>query len=595
MRTSKKQLSLVPLLCLAFVGVSHSAFGTTVEFKTAVKYPAGTTPLAVATGDFNGDGAMDLAVATYGNPFLLDDGGVSILLGNGDGTFQPAIHVAAGKNPAAIVVGDFNGDTRADVALANTGRATVTVLLGNGNGSFQAAVDYDTGTRPIVVAIAAADLNGDQKRDLVVASVPDFSISNTGFGGASVLLGNGDGTFQRHVDYVTGENRDTAVDPRAVAVADLNGDGRADLALGGRFDDGSIGPVGILVGNGDGTFQAPIVGHSTHGVPGLAIAFGDFNDDDRLDLVVRFVHAGNGTASDVALLLGKGDGTLSQANVINTQTTGCHAGSPFSADFDGDGKLDIAVIGGGGPHDGVCLFVGAGTILVFKGNGDGTVQAPISLATTNAWDLGAAVDLNDDKAPDLITVNGVIGNSDDSISVLLNAAGADFSISASDPTPGTVSRGQSSTSTVTLKLLNTFDSSVALTCSVLPAQSAPTCSFNPNSVTFDANGNATATLTISTGAPTASLAPASLHACPLHFLWLPVAGFALMGAGFGSSRSTRRRLTIFLLGGILFGGLSFQAACGGASGGSGTTAYTIMATGTSGSTQHSTTTTLRVQ
>jgi hypothetical protein len=299
----------------------------------------------------------------------------------------------------------------------------------------------------------------------------------------------------------------------------------------------------------------------------------------------------------VSVLLGNGDGTFSQGSTLPTQATGCHAGSPFSADFDGYGKFDIAVIGGGGPHDGVCLFVGAGTILVFKGNSDGTFQAPVSLATTNAWDLTAGADLNDDKKVDLVTVDGIIGNGDNNISVLLNTTGADFSISAAAPTPGTVSRGQSSTSTLSLAHLNSFDNPVALTCSVQPAQSAPTCSFTPSSVTFDASGNATATLTINTGATTASLGPLSHNWVSSLFLW-PVAGFALLGAGFGSSRSTRRRLPSFLLGGILLGGVILQMACGGGSperSGPQVTTYTITVTGTSGSTQHSTTTTLTVQ
>jgi len=147
-------------------------------------------------------------------------------------------------------------------------------------------------------------------------------------------------------------------------------------------------------------------------------------------------------------------------------------------------------------------------------------------------------------------------------------------------------------------LLNAFDNPVVLTCAVQPVQAAPTCSLNPNSVTFDANGNATAALTINTATATALLVPSSRRydSPPFHFLWLPVAGFALMGTGFGSSRSTRRMLTVYLLGGILLGGLIFQAACGGSGGGGPhSQTYTITVTGTSGSTQHSTTTTLTVQ
>jgi hypothetical protein len=231
---------------------------------------------------------------------------------------------------------------------------------------------------------------------------------------------------------------------------------------------------------------------------------------------------------------------------------------------------------------------------VYLGNGDGTFRLPASFDTNSLLSWVLVTDLNADQAPDVVTAN----LSQNTISVLLNSTGADFSIVASAPTPGTVSRGQSSTSTVTLNHLNAFDNPVALTCSVQPAQAAPTCSLNPNSVTFDANGNATTTLNIHTSAVTASLVPFSLRrdSRRLRFLWLPLTGFALMGAGLGSSRSTSRKVTGCLFFGVLFSGLTFQAACGGGgSGGPHSSTYTITVAGTSGSTQHSTPVTLTVQ
>jgi FG-GAP-like repeat/FG-GAP repeat len=584
----------VLLFALSLINLGYAS----VDFGSATVYPTGRTPLAVAVGDFNGDGRVDLAVATYGNPDLMDNGGFSILLGRGDGTFQPAINVAAGKNPQALAIGDFNADSRLDVALANTGSDTVTVLLGNGDGSFQAPADYETGTRPTIAGIAAADLNGDLKLDLVVASVPDFSIPHNRFGGVSVFLGNGDGTFQAPTDYVTGENRDTAVDPRAISIADFNGDYKADLALGGLFNgDGKAGPVGVLEGNADGTFQSPIVGHAD-GAPGLALALGDFNLDGRIDLVLRFVHAGNGTASGVALLLGNGDGTFSQGRTFNTQVTGCHSGTPFSSDVDGDGKLDQVIVAGGGPHDGVCLFVGAASVLVFKGKGDGTFDLPAIFTTTNAWDLGAVADLDGDKSPDLVTINGIIGNSDDTVSVFLNTTGADFSISASSVTPSTIIRGQSASSTISLAHLNAFDDTVTLSCSVQPAESAPTCSFSPNSLTFDANGEATATVTIDTGLTGTQFyaPPFSRRPWLLSFLFLPISGFALI-----ARVSRRKRLkgnkqcALCLLGAMVCISLC-QVACskGGDSDGSSSN-YTIAVTASSGSTHHSTNLSLSVR
>src|SRR6266851_4628550 len=179
------------LLCLGLAGISYPGHGATVGFNKAVSYPVGTAPLAVASGDFNGDGKVDLVVANAGNPGAGDNGSVSILLGNGDGTFQLATNIPAGKNPISIAVGDFNGDSRLDLVVANQGGSTVSLLLGNGDGTFQSHLDYTAGSGPIAVAIG--DFNGDSHLDLIVAN------GQTASGG--LLLGNGDGTFQPEVSY----------------------------------------------------------------------------------------------------------------------------------------------------------------------------------------------------------------------------------------------------------------------------------------------------------------------------------------------------------------------------------------------------------
>jgi uncharacterized protein (UPF0548 family) len=248
--------------------MSHAAEAT-VTFKSPEIYPTGRTPMAVAIGDFNGDGVPDLAVANAGDPQTADAGSVSILLGNGDGTFQSADNFVAGKNPFSISVGDFNGDNRLDLVVANSGSGNVSVLLGNGDGTFRTHMDYAIGTGPDSVAVG--DLNGDQKLDLAVTAHPANIVS--------VLLGNGDGTFQPHVDYdIRGAN--PFGDRNAVVIADLDGDGKFDLLAS------HAAGLSILLGNGDGTFQNAVEKFVAYDTSPAFVA--DFNEDGKPDVLAGF-------------------------------------------------------------------------------------------------------------------------------------------------------------------------------------------------------------------------------------------------------------------------------------------------------------------
>ena len=250
-------------------------------FQPVVTYgtggPADSEAFDVAVADVNRDGKPDLIVANSGNIFTNDGGSVAVLLGNGDGTFQPAVaYSSGGGDVMAVAVADVNGDGNPDLLATDYWgypANTVSVLLGNGDGTFQPAVTYGSGGAS-PTSIAVADLNGDNKPDLVVANQCFADCS--GAGSVAVLLGNGDGTFQPAVAYDPG-----GTEPDAVAVADVNGDGKLDIVVANAG-----GSVAVLLGNGDGTFQ-PAITYGAGGTFPFSLAVADLNGDNKPDLVVR--------------------------------------------------------------------------------------------------------------------------------------------------------------------------------------------------------------------------------------------------------------------------------------------------------------------
>ena len=339
---------------------------TSVSFSNTF-YAVGAGPISVAVGDFNGDGKPDLVVVNQGSNT------VSVLLGNGEGTFQPAVDYAVGTSPYSVAVGDFNGDGKLDLAVADGGNDNVGVLLGNGDGTFQPAVNYAVGTFPVSVAVG--DFNGEGKLDLVVA--------NENSNNVSVLLGNGNGTFNGAVTYAVGAS------PVSVAVGDFNGDGKLDLAVADYSDNN----VSVLLGNGDGTFQA----QKTYavGTNPYSVAVGDFNSDGKLDLVVA-----NFWSTNVSVLLGNDDGTFQSA--VNYSVNGGPK-SVVVGDLNGDGNLDLAAA------------IWNGIEVGLLGNGDGTFQSAVNYAAgTNPFSV-AAGDFNGDGRMDLAVANFSSNN----VSILL--------------------------------------------------------------------------------------------------------------------------------------------------------------------------------
>ena len=195
------------------VSVSNAAYFSVTDATSSISLGSSdlsvaSQPESVVTGDFNGDGIPDLAVASF-------SGAVSMLIGNGDGTFQGYVDYMTGAAARGIVTGDFNGDGNLDLAVANQTSNTVSILLGNGDGTFRSHVDYQAGSGPF--ALATGDFNGDGALDLAVVNQSDNQVS--------ILLGNGDGTFATHTDYPTGSS------PQSVTAGDFARNGRLDLAV----------------------------------------------------------------------------------------------------------------------------------------------------------------------------------------------------------------------------------------------------------------------------------------------------------------------------------------------------------------------------
>ena len=339
-----------------------------VMFSAPQDFSVGDSPVSVAAADFDGDGVSDLVTAN------LNNSNVSVLLGNGDGTFQPAQNFSVGASaPNSVTTADFNGDGITDLATGNFNGRSISVLLGNGDGTFLAAQTYFVSGR--ASSVTAADLNGDGVIDL--ASTSDDKLA--------VLLGKGDGSFQTPQRFAVGTK------PTSLAAEDFDGDGNSDLVAASQFSDN----IWVLPGNGDGTFQASQV--VAAGNSPRSVTTEDFDGDGNADIAVA-----NFVTHNVAVLLGNGDGSFQAAQQFSA---GANPGSLALADFDGDGLTDFVTTNGS---------INRATILL--GNGDGTFLTFSSFFTGGGFPASATTsDFNGDGVTDLATANRLA----DEVNVLL--------------------------------------------------------------------------------------------------------------------------------------------------------------------------------
>jgi len=348
----------------------------TPSFSPAASYPVGPNPQAVITADFNNDGHLDLAAANGST--------VSVLLGNADGTFQPAKTSGTDLNSGSVAVGDFNADGKLDLAVTGT-----TFVMSYGDGGWYVQSEARAG----------------------------------------VLLGNGDGTFQ-HPNLM---NID--LNPASVVVGDFDNDGLLDLGVVANYqgpdDYAPTGEVGVLLGNGDGSFWPPI----TSVIGGGYFYYGavdDLNGDGNQDMVV---FGNDNPGSHVVEMLGNGSGNLSPGGF----GTGRQTESVASGDVNGDGKLDV-------------VTANADTVSVQLGNGSGGFLSSQDYAVGSGPVAVALGDFNGDGWLDVTTAN-----SGGSVSVLINDQYWPPVVSISD---ATVTEGNTGTVNATFKLTLSYASNV---------------------------------------------------------------------------------------------------------------------------------------
>jgi Big-like domain-containing protein/VCBS repeat protein/FG-GAP repeat protein len=591
-------------------------------------YAVGTQPTGIAVRDFNGDGFPDLAVTNYGSNT------VSVLLNKGDGTgtFNAAVPYNVGHGPYAIATANFNSsDTFPDLVVVNETDKTVSILLGNSNGTFQPAVTYNVTGSGSPSSVAIGDFNGDGKVDLAVG--------DAGTPHVYILLGNGDGSFQAATQVSAG------LDVFSLVANSFTGSGHTDLALTGQSKTGpTLNLVSLLAGNGLGGFGTPVlfpIG-SQASAESQSIAFGDFNADGAIDLAVAnglsstasvLLNSG-GTAMTITPSAGNPSygAPVTFTASVSASVAGAVAPTGTVTFTSGSTTLgaNIALTNGTASVTTSTLPVGAADPITAAYSGDTNFQphsvsitenvtqaatTSVLLSSVNPSNLGQSVTLTATVCPSAgcpatataptgtvtfldgttsigtgspnasgvatLTTSALAAGTNSitasyggdtnylaSVSPVLSqvVVGPGFTLAASPLSPSSVAAGASSTSTITITPVGGLSAAnVVLSCSsILPAVTpAPTCNFGTITVT---GGIGTATLTLGTTGPAPALKGRQRASLSAVWLLLPAAVF---GSLFLPKPKRGKMLAIGLVA-LISAGCIFQAACGGGSGSKGT-------------------------
>ncbi len=359
-----------PALTVGTAGTYPFIVGANDPFKMVAQavITSGSQPYSILTADLNGDSASDLIVCNSSG------GTLRIVLNSGNGTFLAPTNVTIPFNAFKATAADFNNDGNLDIAYSDYS-SHIVLLPGNGNGTFQASITVVTGAAPR--GLSSADFNNDKKADLAV------SYAN---GKVSVFTGNGDGTFQPPKTITVASGTVAGFIP----VADFDRDGNADLALITALNN----TVTILLGNGDATFRVPLGSLSAYNVTGITT--GDFNND-RIPDVAATAQSSPYNGDNANIFLGRGDGTFQSPFILNYGISNGTTSDAVAADFNGDGRLDFATT--------LNINIPGNRLAISLGNGDGTIQAPLTYAVGNNPSGLCSSDFNRDGFPDVAVVS----------------------------------------------------------------------------------------------------------------------------------------------------------------------------------------------